>query len=223
MSPASAASAMYSETSRCGSTTTARPTGLVADQVRGVRQALEVVLGELHRPVLRRHAMRVSIRSNGTRAARRIASGVSIDADLAARYRRVFPSFLTPYYAEPISIDHGSGSYVWITRRHAVPRLLRRRADHDDRPRSPRGHRRRAGAGREGDAHLDALPVAADDRVRRDGVLPPRASPTPACTSRRRAARPTTRRCCSPPRTASRARCWRSATATTGAGSPRRP
>ena len=40
-------------------------------------------------------------------------SSVSTDADLAARYRRVFPSFLTPYYAEPISIDHGSGSYVW--------------------------------------------------------------------------------------------------------------
>ena len=38
---------------------------------------------------------------------------MSTDADLAARYRRVFPSFLTPYYAEPISIDHGSGSYVW--------------------------------------------------------------------------------------------------------------
>src|SRR5262245_55767593 len=40
-------------------------------------------------------------------------SGVSTDADLATRYRRVFPSFLTPYYADPISIDHGSGSYVW--------------------------------------------------------------------------------------------------------------
>jgi 4-aminobutyrate aminotransferase len=35
------------------------------------------------------------------------------DAELASRYRRVFPSFLTPYYPEPISIDHGSGSYVW--------------------------------------------------------------------------------------------------------------
>lgn len=34
-------------------------------------------------------------------------------ADLAARYRRVLPSFLSPYYAEPIAIDHGSGSYVW--------------------------------------------------------------------------------------------------------------
>ena len=33
-------------------------------------------------------------------------------ADLAARYRRVLPSFLAPYYAEPISIDHGAGGYV---------------------------------------------------------------------------------------------------------------
>jgi 4-aminobutyrate aminotransferase len=38
---------------------------------------------------------------------------VTSETELAARYRRVFPSFLTPYYAEPISIDHGSGSYVW--------------------------------------------------------------------------------------------------------------
>ncbi|HEY5662745.1 MAG TPA: aspartate aminotransferase family protein [Ilumatobacter sp.] len=34
-------------------------------------------------------------------------------SDLAARYRRVLPSFLSPYYAEPLAIDHGSGSYVW--------------------------------------------------------------------------------------------------------------
>jgi 4-aminobutyrate aminotransferase len=38
---------------------------------------------------------------------------VTTSADLAARYRRVLPSFLSPYYAEPISIDHGSGGYVW--------------------------------------------------------------------------------------------------------------
>jgi 4-aminobutyrate aminotransferase len=38
---------------------------------------------------------------------------VSPGIDLSARYRRVFPSFLSPYYAEPISIDRGSGSYVW--------------------------------------------------------------------------------------------------------------
>jgi 4-aminobutyrate aminotransferase len=38
---------------------------------------------------------------------------VSPSTDLSARYRRVFPSFLSPYYAEPISIDHGAGSYVW--------------------------------------------------------------------------------------------------------------
>ena len=38
---------------------------------------------------------------------------MTTSAELAARYRRVLPSFLTPYYAEPISIDHGSGGYVW--------------------------------------------------------------------------------------------------------------
>lgn len=34
-------------------------------------------------------------------------------ADLLDRYHRVLPSFLNPYYAEPISIDQGRGSYVW--------------------------------------------------------------------------------------------------------------
>ncbi len=38
---------------------------------------------------------------------------VSSSADLADRYRRVLPSFLSPYYAEPISIERGEGSYVW--------------------------------------------------------------------------------------------------------------
>lgn len=38
---------------------------------------------------------------------------MTTSADLLARYRRVLPSFLSPYYAEPISIDHGHGSYVW--------------------------------------------------------------------------------------------------------------
>jgi 4-aminobutyrate aminotransferase len=37
---------------------------------------------------------------------------VTTSADLAARYRRVLPSFLAPYYAEPIAIDHGEGGYV---------------------------------------------------------------------------------------------------------------
>ena len=38
---------------------------------------------------------------------------MTTSAELAARYRRVLPSFLTPYYAEPIAIDHGQGSYVF--------------------------------------------------------------------------------------------------------------
>jgi 4-aminobutyrate aminotransferase len=33
--------------------------------------------------------------------------------DLLDRYQRVLPSFLHPYYAEPIAIEHGRGSYVW--------------------------------------------------------------------------------------------------------------
>jgi 4-aminobutyrate aminotransferase len=43
---------------------------------------------------------------------------VTSSADLAARYRRVMPSFLTPYYAEPMSIDRGEGSYVWDLEGH---------------------------------------------------------------------------------------------------------
>jgi 4-aminobutyrate aminotransferase len=38
---------------------------------------------------------------------------VTTSTELAARYRRVLPSFLSPYYAEPISIERGDGSYVW--------------------------------------------------------------------------------------------------------------
>jgi 4-aminobutyrate aminotransferase len=34
-------------------------------------------------------------------------------AELHARYRQFLPSFLSPYYAEPIEIDHGEGSYVF--------------------------------------------------------------------------------------------------------------
>ncbi len=34
-------------------------------------------------------------------------------ADLLDRYRRSLPSFLSPYYAQPIAIDRGQGSYVW--------------------------------------------------------------------------------------------------------------
>ena len=38
---------------------------------------------------------------------------MTTSAELLARYRRVLPSFLSPYYAEPIAIDHGDGSYVF--------------------------------------------------------------------------------------------------------------
>ena len=43
---------------------------------------------------------------------------MTTSADLAARYRRVLPSFLSPYYAEPMSIDRGEGSYVWDLEGH---------------------------------------------------------------------------------------------------------
>jgi len=38
---------------------------------------------------------------------------VTSSADLLARYRRTLPSFLAPYYADPIAIDRGEGSYVY--------------------------------------------------------------------------------------------------------------
>ena len=38
---------------------------------------------------------------------------MTTNAELLAQYRRVLPSFLSPYYAEPISIERGEGSWVW--------------------------------------------------------------------------------------------------------------
>ena len=38
---------------------------------------------------------------------------MAADNDLLTRYRNALPSFLSPYYAEPIQIDHGEGSYVF--------------------------------------------------------------------------------------------------------------
>ncbi len=37
---------------------------------------------------------------------------VSTD-DLATRYRAIMPSWIAPFYRDPISIDRGEGSYVW--------------------------------------------------------------------------------------------------------------
>jgi 4-aminobutyrate aminotransferase len=34
-------------------------------------------------------------------------------SDLLQRYRNVLPSFLSPYYAEPVTIDHGEGGWVF--------------------------------------------------------------------------------------------------------------
>ena len=38
---------------------------------------------------------------------------MTTNAELLAQYRRVLPSFLSPYYAEPISIERGDGGWVW--------------------------------------------------------------------------------------------------------------
>jgi 4-aminobutyrate aminotransferase len=38
---------------------------------------------------------------------------MTTNAELLAKYRRVLPSFLSPYYADPISIERGEGSWVW--------------------------------------------------------------------------------------------------------------
>lgn len=38
---------------------------------------------------------------------------MTTNAELLARYRAVLPSFVSPLYAEPISIDHGDGGYVF--------------------------------------------------------------------------------------------------------------
>ena len=38
---------------------------------------------------------------------------MTTNAELLAQYRRVLPSFLSPYFAEPISIERGEGGWVW--------------------------------------------------------------------------------------------------------------
>ena len=38
---------------------------------------------------------------------------MTTNAELAQRYRAVLPSYVSPLYAEPISIDHGQGGYVF--------------------------------------------------------------------------------------------------------------
>ncbi len=38
---------------------------------------------------------------------------MSTNAELAERYRAILPSFISPLYERPISIDHGEGSYVF--------------------------------------------------------------------------------------------------------------
>jgi len=44
---------------------------------------------------------------------RRALSQMTATEELHKRYRGVLPSFLSPYYGEPIAIDRGEGSYVY--------------------------------------------------------------------------------------------------------------
>ncbi len=79
-------------------------------------------------------------------------------------------------------------------RRQPLPRLLRRHPHDDQRPRVPEVVDARARAGRQDAAHLDAVPQRADDRAGGEARRRCRASPTPRCSSRRRAPRRTKRR-----------------------------
>ena len=38
---------------------------------------------------------------------------MTTNEELLKRYKAVLPSFVTPLYETPISIDYGKGSYVW--------------------------------------------------------------------------------------------------------------
>ena len=38
---------------------------------------------------------------------------MTTSAELADRYRAILPSFVSPFYAEPLAIDRGEGGYVW--------------------------------------------------------------------------------------------------------------
>ena len=52
-------------------------------------------------------------RSMETSASTTAAPSTDKDAELLERYRSSLPSFVKPMFAEPISIDHGQGSYVF--------------------------------------------------------------------------------------------------------------
>lgn len=43
---------------------------------------------------------------------------MTTNAELLATYRRVLPSFVSPYFAEPISIERGQGSWIWDVEGH---------------------------------------------------------------------------------------------------------
>ncbi len=89
---------------------------------------------------------------------------MTTNAELLAQYRRVLPSFLSPYYAEPISIERGEGSWVWDVEGTKYldffGGVLTTMVGHNN----PARHRSHPRAGGEDAAHLVAVPVAADAR-----------------------------------------------------------
>ena len=144
-------------------------------------------------------------------------------SELAERYRAVLPSFVSPMYAEPISIDHGEGSYVVDLEGNRYldffGGVLTTMIGHTNPDVVAAVQAQAAKVMHTSTLYL----VGADDRARRGDRRRLRASPMPGCSSPRRAPKPTTPRSCSPPRTASPTRCWRCATATTaGRSRPRR-
>ena len=96
-----------------------------------------------------------------------IISDMTTNAQLAARYRAVLPSFLKPLYGEPISIDRGQGSYVWDVEGNRYldffGGVLTTMIGHSE----PSVVAAVARAGRQGNAHVHALSERADDRLRR--------------------------------------------------------
>ena len=141
--------------------------------------------------------------------------------DLAARHRRVLPTWVALYYDAsdragrrrrppghrrrgPRYLDFFGGILTTMTG-HALPEVWRPIREQAERIA----------------AHLHALPRSGSRSSWPSGSPRCPASPTPGSSSPPPAPRPTTPPCCWPPPTAAPTRCWRCATATTAGRSPR--
>ena len=143
-------------------------------------------------------------------------------ADLLRRYRASLPSFVSPYYAEPISIDRGEGGVVWDLDGHRYldwfGGVLTTMIGH--------AHPKVTAAVQEQAAkvmHTSTLYLSepmielAEKICELSGIPDARVFLTPSGTEANDAAH-----ACSPRVIANRTRSWRCATATTGARSRRR-